>query len=60
MQDSWTEWANRELGRGRVQFQRGKPKALTRAENLSPEDYQRSLEIAAEREQAHAVAYQVA
>ena len=50
MQDSWTEWANRELGDGRVRFQRGRPKAETRAEHLSPEDYQRSLDIAAERD----------
>ena len=49
MQDSWTEWANRELGDG-VRFQRGRPKAQTRAEHLSPEDYRRSLDIAAERE----------
>ena len=51
MQTSWTEWANRELGDGRVRFQRGRPKAETRAEHLSPEDYQRSLDIAAERDQ---------
>ena len=50
MQTSWTEWANRELGDGRVRFQRGRPKAETRAEHLSPEDYQRSLDIAAERD----------
>ena len=50
MQDAWAEWANRELGDGRVQFQRGRPKAETRAENLSPEDYKRSLELAADRE----------
>ena len=50
MQTSWTEWANRELGDGRVRFQRGRPKAETRAEHLSPEDYRRSLDIAAERD----------
>ena len=50
MRESWTEWANRELGRDGHTFRRGRPKAKTRAEHLSPEDYRRSLEIAAERE----------
>ena len=45
MQDSWAEYASQHLGQ---QFERGRPKARTRSEHLSPEDYRRSLELAAE------------
>ena len=47
MQDSWTEYASQHLGQ---RFERGRPKAQTRSEHLSPEDYKRSLELAADRE----------
>ena len=50
MQDSWCQWANRALARDGQTFERGRPKAETRAEHLSPEDYRRSLDMAAERE----------
>ena len=50
MQDSWCQWANRALAGDGQTFERGRPKAETRAEHLSPEDYRRSLDIAAERE----------
>ena len=47
MQDSWAAYASQHLGQ---RFERGRPKAQTRSEHLSPEDYKRSLELAADRE----------
>ena len=47
MQDSWAAYTSQHLGQ---RFERGRPKAQTRSEHLSPEDYKRSLELAADRE----------